>query len=527
MGNNVVKGVLVAALLIVLSFWIGISAADDVTGSAMIIAAACGIVGMLCIGKNAWVLIFYAVVVKTYASIPLPGMPSHFATLLLMIGVFLYFLTLKFTTNPKFEWRSIMLLDLSVYVLFALLLYAFYRQPAVIGRLAELFDVDVEYVGGREYIYGLIALLGYLAMSAIPVSLSQLEKHVKPIIILTFALVVFNTISGIIAPGSVVEGGEDAFMNERYGVFSLLSTFVVIYLVATKSLMQLITNARYLITVILCACGILLGGVRSIFAGVAVQCIVLVWVKKELHIFFCALAVGLACLYGASEIGVLKMAPFGVQRTLNPIPGLKLDGVAARAAEGSTDYRKRIWQYALDPRTGFIKDYVWGDGYAVSADMLQRMGSSGPIDDGTYEHALTRSWHSGPITMIHGLGIVGLVVEIFITIFSTYYGFVVLRAYLSHKLFPYIALSVVKLYAQTLHNFAVCNSFRDIFVQDFICILLIKVFYCEGVKHGIITPMMKKSAYVPLAVQERQKEEPEVPEYPLPRKLKKLQNKQA
>lgn len=530
MGNNVVKGVLVAALLIVLSFWIGISAADDVRSSAMIIAAACGIVGMLCIGKNAWLLIFYAIIMLAYNGIPLFGMYGQTASQLLMIGVFLYFLTLKFTTNLKFEWRTIISVDLGVYVLFALLLYAFYRHPSMPGKLAGFFDIKVELIGGKEYAYGLVALLAYLAMSAIPVSLAQLEKHVKPMILLTLCFIVFNLIIGIIAPGSVsvVEDGENAFMNERVEMFVSLSVFVISYILVTKKLTHVITKARYLITVILCLFGTLLAGSRSVLGGLGLLCLVFMWVKRELHIFFCVLAFGFACLYGVSEMGILKTLPFGVQRALNPIPGLKLGYSAKTGADGSTDYRIKIWEYAFDTRTGFIKDYVWGDGYGVSANLINKLSYvHGAHDFGVMEHAIARNWHSGPITMIHGLGIVGLVVQIFITIFSAYYGFVVLRAYLSHKLFPYVVLTVARLYVCILSNFAICNGFAEIFTIDIVYIALVKLFYCEGVKHGLITPMMKKSAYVPLAVQERQKEEPAVPEYPLPRKLKKLQNEQA
>lgn len=527
MGNNVVKSILVAALLIVLSFSVGVTAAEDAKGAGMIIAASCALVAALCVGKKAWLLLLF---LPYHAFSPVWGvsfLPTQILTYAVAFLVLLYWLSLKIIGNVNFEWKSMPVFDVLFISLIIVGLYAFYRHPVSIGTLNQIMGTETQYVGGTIYYLMFIALLGYIAYSVIPMPLQKMEKYVKSIVWFVFICAIIYTIRKLLKGNDNLEGFSDtedrSVMSARISAYLALSIIIMMYVYGSKKIGEILKSPKYIILMFFAASGVMVAGSRGQMARVLCMMLPLALMKGEFKIFVLLGGFGLSALFVASDADVLRYAPYGLQRVASAIPSLKVDSLVRRRAQGSLDTRFRLWDIALDHRTGYIKNYVWGDGFGMDRKQLSRTVTVETSIEKTLMS--TGEWHSGPISMIHRLGYVGFSITTCIFLYMLPIAYRTMKAYQRHPLFPAVILIIPHVYGHVWYMYGAVADFRYFFQAATGPLFMLKVFYCEGIKNGIIKPLFARSSYVPLAIQERQYEEPGVPEYPLPRKLKALQNK--
>ena len=528
MGNNVVKSVLVAVLLIVLSFTVGVAAADDVKGATVLIAGVCALAVVLSVGEKAWLALLFMPYYSMINPIPISGVDGATLNNCVAILVACYWCTLRVQGKVRFEWKSLPGLDIFFFLLVALMIVAFYRRPVSVNVIEGLLGMDSEFIGGKAYMFCLISALGYIAYSVVPTPLEKMEKYVKPIIWMSVALGILTVAITFVRRGSLVINVDGDGMSERARdtAYILFSWFIVLYVYGTKKITTILTSARYLFLLLVGFLGTMLSGFRSRIAILVFMLIPISAVKRELMWFVCCAILGYAAIMVGSAAGVLTKLPFGVQRVLSVVPNVQIDANARLSAEGSTEARMITWEYALDERTGAIKNYVWGDGYGMDKEQHRRLNY---VDEGVTVKGLIRTsqWHSGPISMIQRLGYVGLIIVFFMMLYLMWFAYRLMVAYRHHSLFPIIVVIVPHLYGDFVSLFGVISDYEYIFARASLRIVVFKMFYCEGVKAGIIAPVLRRKSYIPMAVQERRNEELDLPEYPLPRKLKKLQNKQA
>jgi len=97
--------------------------------------------------------------------------------------------------------------------------------------------------------------------------------------------------------------------------------------------------------------------------------------------------------------------PEGVQRTISWVPGVDIPAYVAKDAESTLTWRQELWTEALKrlPRYWLI-----GKGYAFSGEeMVGVVGANNPA--APLEWALiSSSYHNGPISLLLGLGVFGL-----------------------------------------------------------------------------------------------------------------------
>lgn len=526
MGNNVVKSILVAALLIVLSFSVGVTAAEDAKGAGMIIAASCALVAALCVGKKAWLLLIIMPYYAMYPIKPVGYLPAFTLTFAIAAIVLVYWGTLKIIGNVSFEWKSMPIFDVLFISLIIVGLYAFYRNPVSINKLNKILGIETQNVGGMGYFFMLFSILGYIAYSVIPLPIDKMEKYVKPIVWFVFISALIYTLRLLSTGGfkefaETMPGEAEATMtNSRFVAFDRMSMLLMVFIYGTKKIREILTRPKYIFILLLSALGIMLTGSRGHIARMMCMLLPLSLMKREFSCLVCAGAIGFSAILVANDADVLRYAPYGVQRAVSVIPGMKIDNRIQRVAQHSLDIRFGMWEVAMDKRTGYIKDYVWGDGFAMDRKQLQRAGLI-KMDqaDGLM---LTGEWHSGPIGMIHRLGYVGFSITTCIFLYMMVMAYRVLKAYQRHSLFPIVLIIVPNVYGEAWEIYGAIADYRHFFSASIGFLFMTKVFYCEGVKKGIIKPLFARSSYVPLAVQERQNEELGLPDYPLPRKLKKL-----
>ena len=221
----------------------------------------------------------------------------------------------------------------------------------------------------------------------------------------------------------------------------------------------------------------------------------------------CAIIYGALIYCGTHDL--TESWPYGVQRVLSMFPGVKVSKAAKDSAEDSAEWRIVMWRWAMDPRTGYIKDYVWGDGYGQDMANLRRWYTGiqrGTQHFGDQEYfAETGTWHSGPISTIHRTGYVGLGVVTF-WLFSGLVLVLFIRRRIANlrdnTAFYYIILSFpgwVTLFYISAKSYAATFEALKFAVMA-------KVAYVEAMRAGAIAPFQWRHHYTPLTLQQIEQE---------------------
>lgn len=535
MGNNVVKSILVAVLLIVLSFSVGVSAAEDAKGAGMIIAACCALFAVMWMKEKIWLALFYLPVLVCFG-VYTPIFPAQVSTYVVAIVVMVPLLLNKKRGRVQFEWRSLPAIDIPFFLFIAIIAYSLYRFPVLPKSVTNVIGISLDYSGGADYLWGGLALLAYLVYSVIPIEMKVLEKHVNYIIKIAFVIALVLAFSSYIfrpAPTST-QASEITVMESRFNYFLAPGKVAVLYLIGTKSLRDIFSSMRYFVALMAACIGVLVSGSRGHVAALVLQGWLLMFLRREASYLVTLLLIGYGGMFFLSEADMMNKLPFGLQRISRELPGIKMEGVAADSAAHSTLMRDKLAEVGFDPNSGYIKDYVWGDGLAIDYEQLMRLQSAPSMVEGNViqqfiaRNALHKcGWHNGLLNIIHPLGYVGLAAVIWLSSVTFIYVYIVLRAYVNHPVYPLLVITMSIVIEWMLHLYARLGAggLSSVFNVFFISTIMAKVFYCEGVKHGLIVPMLKRKSYIPLAVQERRHEEHDLPEYPLPRKLKKTLSK--
>ena len=167
---------------------------------------------------------------------------------------------------------------------------------------------------------------------------------------------------------------------------------IVFYLACVAGLLAGFRSGLVYLGVIFVVSSYFFGGLKDV-AGVLTSVIV---------------AVVLIVAVQASGVSVHPAA----QRALSFIPG-PWDSDIVDAANSSTDWRVDMWKIALEGEH-YIKNKLMGDGFGFSAYELQiqmqaAWGGAGYIGaNATEAQLVTGAYHSGPLSAIRFVGVVGL-----------------------------------------------------------------------------------------------------------------------
>lgn len=501
MAGSIVGKVLACIVLVVLCFIIGAQAAESAASSMVIIAAVVGVVFMLIMGPRSWMLLFLLPPIIQVLPLPysLARFNNHYLVAIVVLG---YWIVMWGMGYVKMRWRSMWVLDALAFFIFSLVVASYIKKPISINVLG----MDTDNIGGRPYVLAIGAFIYYLTISFIPVKNEQLGKVLNWSIWVTLVSVFLVTLKGLAGYGAAgYDGMAEDMQGSRFGAFLMLGEYAVVLLYALFPLVRFIINPALLLGMAASFGMILISGFRSFFAIKVVALVFMSIVKKE----FC-LMVGLAGLCYAGLIlmsagGGLSVLPYGVQRVAGAIPGVIVDSEAQRDGDASSDWRYEMWGWALDPRTRFIKDYVWGDGIGLSKkendrDMRAIMRREILFGDQN-QFASSKQWHSMIVTTIQSWGYVGLV-AVFLIVNCT--GLLIIRICMSLRgTSIYVpALIMLMPFTSNLVFFYLDAGTLEKFFNFFVSIAQAKFFYCVAREEGLLIPWGQRKRYIPKMIQD-------------------------
>jgi hypothetical protein len=296
-----------------------------------------------------------------------------------------------------------------------------------------------EKVGGRPYFDIGMAFLAFCLLSRAPADV--FAARIMPIVLLVgSAFVSVGSLILTIFPGSVrflgliyssfapPDPATAALMSqdeigrkpELAGVgASGLQVFCAYFRPIT--LMSPFHPLRFLGT-ILFVLAILFSGFRSGLVTVAVYMVISAYYRKTFRDIFAFAIIGvLALTIMALGNGRIFTLPASVQRTLSFLPG-NWNEAASRDARGSTSWRWEIWRLALT-EDKWIQNKLLGDGFGLTKYDLSVVLSLQGVGSNPQDNFLTvGNYHSGPISTIRYVGVVGL------ALFVPLMGLIIFRA---------------------------------------------------------------------------------------------------
>jgi hypothetical protein len=398
---------------------------SDLRMVAAVIAAIPVAVIFVKLKTNIWVLI----PIGWYLSGRLPWLPLPFSVRDLCMMTAIFFFTLFFATRVVPWQRKVRLLDYLIYINLAYLATVYVRNPA------GFWAMQTSVVGGRPYFEIGLAFGAFIILSR--VQITNFLAQIFPVFFLIPAWLVgaLDVISRL-APqtamplaalysGFASSGGiTGAFQQEqRLGetrMTGLLNAGYIsaLALCAKYNPITLISPLYPFRVALFCAAigTIFLSGFRGIIlfamAAFFLSCILRGNFKD---LWFAGATIMMGLLVLISLQGSLIQLPPTVQRTLSWLPG-NWDPQVVTDAEGSTQWRVEMWGWAWNDER-ILRDRTWGQGFGLSLDDMNLIASSlmagqggGSLLGGSdrEQFMLMGSFHSGPLSTIKYIGVVGL-----------------------------------------------------------------------------------------------------------------------
>jgi hypothetical protein len=331
------------------------------------------------------------------------------------------------------------LLDLILLLNLAQICLVFISHPVGLRSLSS------ETVGARPYFNIAIATLAYLVLSnqalsgrlarslpilmLIPevfVSVISLAVRMKPS--LGYVLARFYT--GFLPP---VRAGVNAPVQRiAVGSGNTLITLLCSYFRPLTLIFRPIRLLLLLTGIVL----VLISGFRSESLSVAAIFLISSYLRKGIADVMTVLAGMFLTLLALVLFNSVHPLPLPMQRSLSFLPG-NWDAYAVADAAGSTEWRVQMWKDILKG-TQYIHDKVMGDGFGFSRNELSAMErqlySTGQTQQ--EDSMIIGAFHSGPLSAIRFVGVVGLVLYYALLIYSAVYGWRLIRALEGSDFYP-------------------------------------------------------------------------------------------
>ncbi|MBQ7023368.1 MAG: hypothetical protein IJN29_07300 [Akkermansia sp.] len=503
MGGNLFKTIVGAVILATLAFVTGSLVADGAKVAMAPIALVVGLFVMLCLGRNCWVLIY---ILPPLISMLQISLVANFpVAYLIAVVVLVYWLLMATMGYVKITWTSLPALDIvtAVFVLYFALTWTW--NPVYLNFLVDEFTTEGEVMlGGKAYVWCACAAILYVTMSIIPMERKAVIKLLKWLVWMSIVMGVLSSVIGLVQEGGY--STEDA-ETKRYAPFYAVADPVYRALLCHWSILGIVCAPWKLVLLLISAFGIAMSGFRSNMMSAAVTLIVSQWFHRRLVILIFAALAGYGTLLYLSSEKMLDDLPYGVKRVLTAVPGVELrDTHIANEAQGSLDWRYDLWRWAMDPSTGYIKDYVWGDGYGRStADFrLERVNNNRGLIRGEAGHRIfaeTGLWHSGWVTAIHRTGYVGLVFSALWMFLALWYITRVCKSFVGLDGCGAVWFALISIYASVVEIYISAGSMENVFGM-FFSVCLAKILYNMQIKDGSINPLFGKHSYKPLLIKE-------------------------
>lgn len=434
--------------------------------------------------------------------IPIPGA--------LAAVILFYWFIMSVLGYAKFTWNGVKWVDISVLVFVSYFLFTWVRHPVTVLQLVSSTDFSDVQIGGVAYFFCIGAIFYYLTLSVIPLKIESILKALKVGFWLSVVATLFMCVKGLTIGNNVQTELADAVVSTRFSSFAPLGLKISYYIFSKYTILGIVLSPIKIFVLLVGLFGIAISGFRTYFMELFVFVAVSSYIYKSLLSFFVFGIILWGALVYLSYENVLDKLPYGVQRVCSAVPGIMIDEYALRDAQGSVDWRVEMWEWALNPSTGYIKDYVWGDGFAFSLFRQQKAtvaSSLGLIDIASQKRFAEQGmWHSGYITSIHRIGYVGLTLLLGMMLSVLIVSAIVLSALRRYAEKEYAYISIIAVFGFVVFFFVSAGSFTDVFSIFVLTAAISKVMYSIMQKKGEITSIFQRCEYIPQIIKMGSKE---------------------
>lgn len=507
MENGGIKNIVLIALVVVFSFFIGSMSADGLKNAVTPIVFVAGLFVLLYLGKNIKFAMFY--LPPILLALPLGSVgPGFFAAAVCPFAL-VYWFVMRMMGYVRFTWTRHLGLDLLVLLLFLYICACYYRHPVSI----EVLGLELDTIGGKDYVYFVLGMLGYVAVSCIPFTAQQLYLIPRRLVWLGIFLSVWGIVSsrfsGNHASADDVSFGDE-ISNTRFTLFSGLGMKIFYLLFASFPIRKLFFSPGKLLLLLICTAAVVISGWRGTLICFALTVFALSFFKRELITVITLGVFTYGGLLFLSQEHAFNGLPYGMQRALCAVPGIHVSKEIEDNAEGSSEWRKDMWKWALDPRTHLIEDYVWGDGPGHSrSDMLRRNTAimRGTVQGGdNRDFARLGVWHSGCITLLNSYGIVGLSLFVLYQISLCAVSVAACFKYRRTPYYPYFMVHLASIIPGQI-MFHLSAGTTPALYSALPTMAFTKLLYVKAEELGLNDTFFRREPYVPLMIQDINQED--------------------
>ena len=373
---------------------------------------------------NIWVLL----PIGWYLAGSLPWLPLPFTVRDLCFLTVIFFFTLFYATRALPWKRKTGMLDYLIYINLAYLAVVFVRNPVGFWALQSSM------VGGRPYFAIALAFCAFMILSRVRITESIAGMFPLFFVVPAWIVAILDSV-GLLFPqtayalamvysgiGSMVLPGmgqeEARFGETRFSAMINAGWTSVLALSAKYNPITMISPLYPGRVAMLCVAfgAIFLSGFRStLLFGFVALLLSAVLRQRGKDLWIAAGALILVVVALISVQGTVLQLPRTMQRALSWLPG-DWDQSTVAEAEASSRWRFEMWEWAWNDER-ILRDRVWGQGFGFSLDDMNLIASSLVAGEGGASRLggsdrenfmITGAFHSGPLSTIKYIGIVGL-----------------------------------------------------------------------------------------------------------------------
>lgn len=285
-----------------------------------------------------------------------------------------------------------------------------------------------EIYGGRKYIFLLVGILSYFALTAQRIPHNRVRLYVMLFFLGGLTLIIGDLFSAFPSslqfifwffPPSIYTTGEFQLGETRLGGFTSAGIAILYCLMAIYGIRSIFLSRKLwrLFLFAMAFVMIFLGGFRSAILEFG-TIFTLVFFLEKMHrtkLFLVFLFAG--SLMAVALIPLASHLPYTFQRSLAFLP-LKVDPMARQDAQGTLTWRIEMWK-ALLPQVP--QHLLLGKGFAITPEDYEMMGWNSPfqtVDASQQGLALSHDYHNGPLSVVLPFGIWGVIVFLWFMVAS-------------------------------------------------------------------------------------------------------------
>jgi hypothetical protein len=366
-------------------------------------------------------------------------------------------------------------------------------------------------VGGKRYIFLIVAILGFFALTAKQIPTKRAGLFVGLFFCGSCAGIIgdlygklpssLNFIFAFFPASSYTDTGDISNAGARVTRLAGLGYAclnIALFMMARYGIRGIFMSGRPWRTLAfaLFAGLILLGGFRAWMLHCLVVFTILFFMERLYRtqllmiLFFLGLSMAVLIVPFSDKL------PLSAQRTLSVIPFLKIDPIVLEDAQASSDWRVRMWEAVLPQ----VPDHLLlGKGYSITTADLNMVNLGAQFDAANNGSAIASDYHNGPLSVVLTFGIWGGIAVIWFWIAS-------LRALIANyrygdpSLQTYNALFLAYFIMMVfMFLFLFGSLYSDMFT--FTGIIGLSISLNGGIRRPVAAPMrtVNKTSDIPLA----------------------------